>query len=428
VATTPKRQPAGHPGATAPGASRYRKLSPGPGSPASQVALDQRTRIQSAMIELAGEGGYEAVALRRLTTLSGVSTRTFYEHFEGKEECFLRTYELVVQRIGARVASAQAGEPDWSRRVELALQGLAAELVNKPRAARLALLEIFAAGPAAHEAMARTESRFEEMLMEGFGSWPHQAVMSPLLAKAIVSGVTSVARTRMLGGGPTASATASELSQWVLSLRDMPASDRLPAPTRSHTNPPLPGAEPGEREALLAATAKLAAANGYWHLTLPRILAAAGLRKKSFTTHFTGVEDCFLASLKQRTAGLVGRAMADAAEELPWSSRVHRAIENLCAGIVADPVTAKLVFVEAHCAGRAAVALQDELLANLARELLGDATEDHDRPISPVYAEASLGAIWGIVGSYVGEGRESQMPKLAPGLAFLLLAPVIGAG
>lgn len=404
-------------------ASRYRKLSPGPGSPASQVALDQRTRIQSAMIELVGVGGYEAVALRQLTTLAGVSTRTFYEHFEGKEECFLRTYELVVQRISARVASAQVGESDWSRRLELALQGFAAELDNKPRAARLALLEIFAAGPAAHGAMARTESHFEEMLTEGFVSSPGQGEMSPLLVRAIVSGVALVARTRMIGAGPNASTTAGQLFQWVLSLRDVSASDRPPVPIPTRKNLPPPRAETGEREAFLAATAKLAAANGYWHLTVPRILAAAGLRKKNFTTHFTGVEDCFLATLEQRTVGLVGRSTADSSEGLPWSNRVHRTVENLCAEIANDSVTAKLVFVEARSAGLNAVVLQDALLTGLAGELLREAPSYQDQPISPMHAEASLGAIWGIVRSYVDSGRQDQLPSLAPILTFLFLAP-----
>ena len=417
----------GHAPATTLGASRYRKLSPGPGSPASQVALDQRTRIQSAMIELVGEGGYESVALRQLTALAGVSIRTFYEHFESKEECFLRTYELVVQRIGARVVSAQVGELDWSRRVELALQGFAAELIDKPRAARLALWEIFAAGPAAYEVMARAEARFEKMLTTGFVGSSPQCEMSPLLARAIVSGVAFVARTRLISAGPNAGATAGEMSQWVLSLRDIPAGDR-PSVSALDTNFSVPRAEPGEREALLAATAKLAAANGYWQLTVPRILAAAGLRKSNFTAHFTGVEDCFLAVLEQRTAGLVGRAITDSAHGLSWPDRTHRVMGNLCAVVANDPATAKLVFIEARSADRAAVALQDGLLASLAAELLRDAPSHHDRPITPLQAEASLGAIWGVVRSHVDSGREGELPNLAPILTSLLLAPLSGAG
>jgi AcrR family transcriptional regulator len=375
------------------------------------------------MIELVGESGYEAVALRKLTTLAGVSTRTFYQHFEGKEDCFLRTYELVMQRIAARVASAQAGESNWSRRVELALQGLAAELINKPRAARLALLEIFAAGSAGDEAVARTEDQFEEVLAKSLAGSLPQVETSPLLAKAIVSGVAFVARTRMVDAGPTAAAIAAELSQWVLSLQEMPVSVApAGAPTPAHGSLSLSRSESGEREALLAATAKLAAADGYWELTMPRILAAAGLRKNNFTAQFTGVEDCFLAVLEQRMAGLVGQARTDLREGPPWSSHVHCTIENLCAGVASDSVTAKLTFIEARSAGRAAVALQDGLLANLARELLRDAPAQADQS-SLVRAEASLGAMWEIVRSYVESGRDGQLPGIAPILTFLFLAP-----
>lgn len=409
--------------ATTLGASRYRKLSPGRGNPPSQVALDQRTRIQSAMIELVGEGGYEAVALRGLTELAGVSSRTFYEHFESKEECFIRTYELVVRRMAARAASAQVGESDWARRLELSLQGFAAELDNKPRAARLALLEIFAAGSSAFGAMSRAETHFEEMLREGLVSSTPQVEISPLQAKAIVSGVAFVARTRMAGGGPISDATANELCQWALSLQGMPA-NCTPHGTLTLARRTLSPrrAEPGEREAILAATAKLAAANGYWELTVPQVLAAAGMRKSNFAAHFAGVEDCFLAALRQRTASLVTQAVADSGEELAWSKRIQRTVENLCAGIADDSTTAKLVFVEAHSAGRAAVGLQDRLLADLAGELLHDAPHD-DQQISPIHAEASLAAIWGIARSYVKSGRAGQLPDLVPTLTPLLLAP-----
>src|SRR5689334_1420677 len=384
--------------------SRYRKLSPGPGSPASQVAVDQRTRIQSAMIELVGEEGYEAVSLRRLATLAGVSTKTFYEHFESKAECFLRTYELVVERISARVVSAQADETDWPQRVELALQGLAAELVNKPRAARLALLEVFEAGPAALETLARVEAHSEAMLTQSFARPSGQVKISPNLARAIVSGVSFVARTRMIGATPViGTKVAGELSQWVLSLQNRMAGDRVSVPAVG-TRPSPPKAEPSEREIILTATAKLAAASGYWQLTVPRILTAAGLRKKNFAAHFTGVEDCFLAVLDQRTASLIDRAMTASTGGQTWSNRVGHSIENLCATIAADPVTARLVFVESRSAGRAAVDRQDAILTGWAGELVRNASSNE--PTSSIHAEASLGAIWGVVRGYIDVSDE----------------------
>ena len=309
----------------------------------------------------------------------------------------------------------------------MALQSFAAELDNKPRAARLALLKIFAAGPAADEAMASTESRSKKCLREAFASSPPQAEMSPLLARAIVSGVAFVARTRIHGGRLHCGRAAGELSQWVSSLQDVPANGRLSAPIPAREKSFPAASRSGRARGPPCGDGQLAATNGYWQLTVPRILAAAGLRKKNFTAHFTGVEDCFLATLEQRTVGLVGHSMTVSSEGLSWSTRVHRTIENLCAGIANDSITAKLVFVEARSAGRAAVALQDSLLASLAGELLPDAPDEHERPVPPMHAEASLGAIWGILRGYVDSGREGQLPSLAPILTVLFLAPFSGA-
>ena len=54
------------------------KLSPGPGLPPSEVAHHQRARIHSAIVEIAGERGQEAVTIREIARLSGVSSRAFY--------------------------------------------------------------------------------------------------------------------------------------------------------------------------------------------------------------------------------------------------------------------------------------------------------------------------------------------------------------
>lgn len=102
----------------------FGKLSPGPGMSPQQVASHQRARIHSAMIVLVAERGYSAATVRDLAQLAGVSTRAFYEHFSGKEECFLRTYELAVRRTAKRIvvsreasATGSSGFASRSRRL-----------------------------------------------------------------------------------------------------------------------------------------------------------------------------------------------------------------------------------------------------------------------------------------------------------------------
>ena len=72
-----------------------RKLPPGPGRPAKQVAAHQLARILAATTGIVAEQGYGALKVREVVGYAEVSTRAFYEHFSSKEDCFLQTYELI---------------------------------------------------------------------------------------------------------------------------------------------------------------------------------------------------------------------------------------------------------------------------------------------------------------------------------------------
>lgn len=417
------------------GQQRYKKLSPGPGRSASEVGANQRARIQSAMIEIVGEEGYDAVTVRRLAKLAGVSTRTFYEHFEGKEECFLRTYELVVQRTAARVVSSQRGETDWRKRLALAFEALTEEIVSKPRAARLALHEVFAAGPAAFDALERAEDLFEGVLVECFAGSPSAVEVPKPLARALVAGMSFVARERMtVVDRNEALELAQELLEWVLAF-DVECADEFGHPdwhaasssfgvkaSNGDAYGPAGTAGQEDRSMIMAAAVKLAAVDGYCQLTVPRILSAAGLRRRSFTRHFNGVEDCFLTALEQWTSCAFEQAISSARSSSSSTIGIQHAIQNLCTRVAADPKVAKLIIVEPRAVGPNGIRRQGEVLSRLALELFhGDSAFT-----SRTRAEASIGAIWSFLFRCVASDRAQQLPALAPTLSFLALAPVIG--
>ena len=120
------------------------KLHPGPGMAASDVAAHQSARIHRAMIEIVADQGYEAVKVRELVHLAGVSSAAFYKHFKDKEDCFLRTHDLVVRRATRRIISSQEGEEDWRTRPRLVFEAFARELKDDPGAAYLVLVEAYA--------------------------------------------------------------------------------------------------------------------------------------------------------------------------------------------------------------------------------------------------------------------------------------------
>jgi AcrR family transcriptional regulator len=75
-----------------------------------QVDDFQRARILSAMVEVAAEGGYLGAAVAPVVARAGVSRRTFYELFDGREDCFLAAFDWGVEQTRAVMLEAYASQ------------------------------------------------------------------------------------------------------------------------------------------------------------------------------------------------------------------------------------------------------------------------------------------------------------------------------
>ena len=131
-------------GALAAGRSR---LPPGRhGLPRAFVAENQRERLLNGVVEAVAEHGYNATTISRITASAKISRRTFYEYFEGKEDCFLAAYELVEAHVlDSMLATPGAAEP-WPDRVRARLAALLDVLSRDPAVSRFFLIEPLAAG------------------------------------------------------------------------------------------------------------------------------------------------------------------------------------------------------------------------------------------------------------------------------------------
>jgi len=122
-----------------------------------QVAHNQRERLIAGLATAVAERGYVAVTITDITKQARVSRRVFYENFEGKEECFLAAFEVVVDHIRALAQEAIAVAEDWPRRAIAAARAVLAFFAAEPDLARLCLVESQSAGPAVaarfHEAV-----------------------------------------------------------------------------------------------------------------------------------------------------------------------------------------------------------------------------------------------------------------------------------
>lgn len=418
------------------------KLKAGPGRSPEGVAADQKARLHRATVELIAEGGHEGLTATAIAGAAGVSKRTFYEHFESKDDCFLATYDRIVHRTARAVLAARHGQKDWDGCLRAGFAAFAREVAERPLAARLALVDIFDAGPRGAERMRHTEGLFEALVLESFAGAEDGLVLSPMLAKAIVEGCTRVARARILAGREAELPGQSpELMLWALSLRHTSRHDlapgpatpvlrRTPVPSPGHfrSSPPVDPAVllDDERRMILRVAGTMAAEQGYGSLTVSRIRAAAGISRRRFDAHFDDTEDCFLAAVEL----IAGRSMAASRHAFlqadTWPRAVQCALDTLCARVADDPILVGLCFLEVDAAGHVAARWRTDYVSTLAAWLRGSAPPEQ-RP-SMLEAEASVGAGWALMHHYVTTGRAPGLRELAPTLSFLVLAPVLGAG
>jgi hypothetical protein len=108
-----------------------------------------------------------------------------------------------------------------------------------------------------------------------------------------------------------------------------------------------------------------------------------------------------------------------------WPGGLHRALDALCAYIAGDPAFARLVFIEVFAPGPHGMLCRERLIAGVAETFRASAPAAQ-RP-SELAAEASVGAIWGIVHRHIASGHGHDLPRITPTLSYLALAPAIGA-
>ncbi|MGH9074128.1 MAG: TetR/AcrR family transcriptional regulator, partial [Acidimicrobiales bacterium] len=100
-------------------------------------------------VQVVAERGYQWTTVAGVCKQAGVSSKTFYVHFEGKEDCFLSAYDLGVELIMASLQQTCAGPAPWAARLHQGLTVLLDTLADSPAFARMSVVEVNAAGPRA---------------------------------------------------------------------------------------------------------------------------------------------------------------------------------------------------------------------------------------------------------------------------------------
>lgn len=172
-----------------------------------QIAESQRERLLASIAEEVAAKGYRATTVTEVVKRASVSTRDFYELFEGKEECFLAAFEVLRDHLEHLMTAAVATEDDWPHRTIAALRAALDFFAAEPDLARLCLLESVSATPAIAIRFREAVLACVPALAEGRAELADPDSLLPETEDAILGGIVSLA-TRSIVAGETESLSA----------------------------------------------------------------------------------------------------------------------------------------------------------------------------------------------------------------------------
>lgn len=419
-------------GAAPPPAGARTRLRPGPHGRERdhrQVLVHQRARLCEAMVHEVSEHGYAGTTVQELTRLAGVSKRSFYEQFTGKQDCMLAAFDSVAADAIQRPHRCCAACARWDERLRALLLEAADYAARHPRHARLCVIDALLAGPELRARLEASRSALQAAVLAALRDQLGPAAPPPFAVAALMRGAWHLLASALLRDEAELLAGLAEpLGAWALSYccpaGAPPAQPPvLPGRPLAPLSPP-PAGEPRAR--LMRAALQIAGRHGRAALDRRALLALARVAPQDLARLYESPEECFTDALGLLAAAALapmlaaGRAAPDG-----WVGAVRAGIAALLDWAAREPVLARVAFVEALGGGWETLLGGSLMLGNLARVVFR--TAGGGQRVHPAIGEAIVAAIWWTMHDYVAAGSIRQLPALREPLAFLVLAPTVGS-
>ncbi len=459
------------------GSGRYRRLPTGAhGLDPEEVRRDQRERLQTALIELIAQRGYQAVRILDLTKLARVSRPTFYSLYADKEKLFLAAYDEIAKRTARTIMAAYETQGSPGERLRRAMRAFAELAAAEPEAVSLMVLGAFGAGPKALERRNRTLQALEQSIAasrsagrsaigaRSGGAKARKADATDLTVKVILGGIREVTAARLRRGQAGAlPGLADELAAWAESYPAKPPAGLGPPTARAQrgnakavegaaeegSDGPLPASErarqaegrlpsgrhdlprqfivKNQRERIVDATAAIVAEKGLQGLTIPEIARRANVSHQTFYEMYPTKDDAFLGAQKVGLHQALGIAVqAYEAQGEDWPMGVAAGIRALLDYLASEPAHAHLTVVDTFAASPLATEIRDTGLHAFAAYLQPGYHYAPSRSVPGIAPEAIAGGIWQVLHNHIEHEHVQDITDLAPQLVYVALAPFIG--
>ncbi len=168
--------------------------------PRDFVSQSQRERMLLATTELVAERGYQKTTIELIAKTARVALVTFYEHFAGKEECFLAAFDETVSAAAEAFDGLLDPQQPWPEQIALGLEIFLEMVEAEPARARLCIVASQAAGTVA---LARYQAMLESVapkLREGREFNPRASRLPDGLEVALAGGLVWLIQQRLVAG------------------------------------------------------------------------------------------------------------------------------------------------------------------------------------------------------------------------------------
>lgn len=405
---------------------RERKLRPGRGTPRGEAEKNQRERLFAAMVATVDEKGYEATTVADLVNLSGVSRSAFYKHFDDKEACFLAAVEELVGPTLEKLGGDESAPPGVER-ARQAFGELIRLIAKQPAAAKMCIVEVYAAGPEGAALVDRSMDQATELAVQMLAQVPEREGLPRELVRAIVGGIQKVIHKRLYRGQEEElPELAPQLWEWLFSYPVPPGPLKA---TRRRTVKAVPfeerQAQSSPPERLLRALAAVVAEKGYPDTTVAEIVERASTSQRTFYEHFKNKEDAIVAALDSGSSRMLAAALPAFRRAPDWPHAVHDTQEAMFRWGAEEPEYARMGGKEMYAAGTRALD-QREIVTEGMEGLLSPGYELKPKT-PPIAAEAIGGALYELLYDHVNKKGPETLPDLVPTLVYVTLAPFLEA-
>lgn len=169
-----------------------------PGSAAGEDRV--RTRIATAMVELAVEEGFEATTVAMVCERAAVGRAAFDANFNGREDCFLKVHGEIAAEFCRRAGTAFTGPRGWHDRIWAGAWAAMRFLQEDALRARFLVVAVNGAGSRAQARRDRVLQGLADMIDAGRAELDEPGSVSRHTAEMVSGAIYNTILAKVSGG------------------------------------------------------------------------------------------------------------------------------------------------------------------------------------------------------------------------------------